>query len=75
MKRALLTWPNRFFGNPSHLKAMQTTLEERFSKEKDGVEVLVPKVNTGLRSFDGVRLCSERVIEEVRSISTASYSY
>ncbi|CAN6674752.1 lipid droplet phospholipase 1 [Trichomonascus vanleenenianus] len=52
-----------FFGNPSHLSAMRDTLSSRFSE--DEVEILVPKGNAGLRSFDGVRLGAERVVEEL----------
>jgi hypothetical protein len=47
---------------------MKETILGRFSDDSSDVEVFIPKANTGLKSFDGVKHGAERILEEVSRI-------
>jgi esterase/lipase len=54
---------SRLWGNPEHLKYLNTTIRERYPD----LDVLVPKSNSGSFTYDGIELGGERVAHEVEA--------
>lgn len=53
----------RLWGNPEHLKFLNTTIRERYPD----LDVFVPKSNSGSFTYDGIELGGERVANEVEA--------
>ncbi|KJX97809.1 lipase/serine esterase like protein [Zymoseptoria brevis] len=52
-----------FWGNPSHLKHLQDTLQKRHSADR--LHILVAKSNSNNHTYDGIEVGGERIANEV----------
>jgi triacylglycerol esterase/lipase EstA (alpha/beta hydrolase family) len=59
----MLTPPRSLWGNPAHLKFLETSLRDKYAEDK--VHILVVKRNAGSFTYDGVETGGERVANEV----------
>ncbi|KAF5362471.1 hypothetical protein D9756_002304 [Leucocoprinus leucothites] len=64
----LLVLIHGMWGNPGHLAALERTIKEKYAEpNKDGeeLEVLLPKSNENVATYDGIDWGGERVADEV----------